>query len=100
MITKEEIQKLAELARIQLTDSEISSLQSDVSNILEYVGQISGPGSVGDEKIAPQHHNVMRDDIPHSEGSALGGKREALLKALPRRSGDYAVVRKIIQKDE
>ncbi len=40
MISKEDIEGLAKLARIQLKDSEVLSLQADVSNILEYVGHI------------------------------------------------------------
>lgn len=110
MISREEIQNLAELARLELSEEEVLSLQKDISNILEYVGQISstqGGTSLQGEtltsglsKVSPLIRNVMRDDVPRSENDPLWGKREALLAALPRREGDFAVVRKIIQKDE
>jgi aspartyl/glutamyl-tRNA(Asn/Gln) amidotransferase C subunit len=101
MISREEVEGLAKLARIELRAGEVESLQKDISDILEYVGQLSAQTiSSGGEKVAPAHHNVMREDIPYEKDSALANKREALLAALPRREGDYAVVRKIIQKDE
>jgi aspartyl/glutamyl-tRNA(Asn/Gln) amidotransferase C subunit len=41
MISREEIQNLAELSRLKLTDEEIATLRKDFDSILEYVGQIS-----------------------------------------------------------
>ena len=99
MISKEDIQKLAELSRIKLGDAEIESLQKDISNILDYVGQVSAiEGSA--EKTVPLHHNVMRDDAPYEENSPLKGAHEDIVAAFPRKEGDYNLVRKIIQKDE
>ena len=98
MIAKEEIEDLAALTRLKLNPEDVGGLQKDISTILEYVGQVSVVGIKSAEALKPLLRNVMREDTP--EGFMLAGKREALLKALPRREGDYAVVRKIIQKDE
>ena len=99
MISREEIEKLAELARLKLTDAEAKALQKDISAILEYVGQVSTvEGSEGNARSALL--NILRSDIMHPVDSLLVGKRDALLQALPKREGDYAVVRKIIQRDE
>lgn len=99
MLSKEEIKNLAELSRLEVNDEEVASLQKDISNILEYVGQVSAV-STGEEKFAGENRNVLRPDVPRDEGDPLAEKREQLLAALPRREGDFAVVRKIIQKDE
>lgn len=99
MISKEDVIQLAELSRIELTEAEIESLQKDISSILEYVGQVSSvEGSP--EKEVGVHHNVMRDDVLYAEGDPMRVAREAVLAALPEKKNDYAVVRKIIQKDE
>lgn len=108
MISKEEVEKLAELARLQLGEGEVESLQKDISGILDYVGQVSAVSLQGEvqgdtlaaglSKEPPLPRNVMRDDVPYDNG--LSGKHEALLDAFPKREGDYLVVRKIIQKDE
>ena len=99
MISKEEIRNLAELSRLKISEGEEESLQKDISNILDYVGQVNA-AEVGEEDKKPLVRNVMREDIPRAEGEILSGKRERLLEALPKREGDYNVVRKIIQKDE
>ena len=90
---------LAELSRLKLTEEEITSLSHDISNILEYVGQVNA-AQTGEENKNPLVHNVLRDDAPRSESDPLSGTRDAVLAALPKREGDYNVVRKIIQKDE
>ncbi|MEK7068609.1 MAG: Asp-tRNA(Asn)/Glu-tRNA(Gln) amidotransferase subunit GatC [Patescibacteria group bacterium] len=95
MISLDDIRGLAALARLKLTGAEEENLQKDISNILEYVGQVSAiPAAKGEEK--PMVRNVMRKD----ELSAVLGTREDLLKAFPTREGDFNVVRQIIQKDE
>jgi aspartyl/glutamyl-tRNA(Asn/Gln) amidotransferase C subunit len=99
VISKEDIQKLAELSRIKLTDAEMESLQKDISGILDYVGQVSAiEGSA--EKDVPLNHNVMREDMPYEAGSPLKGAREEIVRAFPRKEAGFDVVRKIIQKDE
>lgn len=100
MISKEEIQNLAGLARLELSDTEVESLQKDISNILNYVGQVSAvkvEEGGGEKQLI---RNVLRADTERISNDLLADKREALLAALPKREGDYNVVRKIIQKDE
>ena len=99
MVTKEDIQNLATLARLKLSDTEVESLQKDISSILEYVGQVNAVS--GDEaRSTPLLLNVMREDTPRASGDLMAGKEEAVRAAFPKREGGYNVVRKIIQKDE
>lgn len=105
MLSKEEIDNLATLARLELSDEEKAGLQTDISNILEYVGQLSS-ASVGDdgEQIKKSAvsglYNVLRDDTPRDADDTMAGKEEKVKEAFPKREGEYNVVRKIIQKDE
>jgi aspartyl-tRNA(Asn)/glutamyl-tRNA(Gln) amidotransferase subunit C len=99
MISREEILNLAELARLELSEAEVASLEKDISNILEYVGQVAKVSAEAKGEV-PLVRNVLRADTERGEGDPLSGKRESLLEALPKREGDYNVVRKIIQKDE
>ncbi len=114
MISKEEVVDLAELARLKLSNEEVVALQKDISNILEYVGQLGGKedavltpqrdadkdGGSEKEKQHPPVRNVLREDTPRSAEHPLSGKEEAVKAAFPKREGDFNVVRKIIQKDE
>lgn len=112
MISREDIEGLAALSRLKLTDAEIANLQKDISDIVGYVeavSQVEIPSAVGADgpahaaaSIAPQHRNIMREDVLRTGESAarLAGKEEQVRAAFPTRQGDFNVVRKIIQKDE
>lgn len=99
MISLSEIQKLAQLARLTLTPAEEENLQKDISNILDYVGQVSAVPMPERKEDAGLWRNIMRADEPR-QGGTLAGKEEALRAAFPKSERGYNVVRKIIQKDE
>jgi aspartyl-tRNA(Asn)/glutamyl-tRNA(Gln) amidotransferase subunit C len=94
VISREDIENLAQLSRLKLSEAEFDSLQKDFDSILDYVGQIRS-AEVGNGTISAVH-NVMRDDVV---GGTPESDRETLLNAAPKREGDYVVVRKIIEKD-
>lgn len=96
MISKEEIQHLAQLARLQVSEEETAALQQDISNILDYVGQVTAASDVALER--PEVRNVLRADVLREADDPMAEKREAILAQLPKREGDYNVVRKIIDK--
>jgi aspartyl-tRNA(Asn)/glutamyl-tRNA(Gln) amidotransferase subunit C len=106
MISRQDIEALATLARLELSEADIESLQADVENILEFVGQINAVEGADATPQAPRHHNVMRADEVRASGDPLEGKEEAVRAQFPTslpaqgRAGDYNVVRKILQKDE
>ena len=110
MLSREEVLNLAALARLKLGEGEVESLQKDISNILEYVGQISALAPKGNTSAKAEElplcvsplgaRNVMREDVTRADGDTMGGKEEALRAAFPKKENNYNVVRKIIQKDE
>jgi aspartyl/glutamyl-tRNA(Asn/Gln) amidotransferase C subunit len=113
MISKEEVDNLATLARLELSDAEKAGLQTDISNILEYVGQVSAvqlQGALPNQqtsltptlsKASPlTPYNVLREDIARDSADTMAGKKDKVKEAFPKREGEYNVVRKIIQKDE
>ncbi len=94
---------MATLARLELSEAEKESLQKDISNILEYVGQVSAVSVSGDgipTVAANQPHNVLRNDTERIAGDIMADKENRVKEAFPKREGEYNVVRKIIQKDE
>jgi aspartyl/glutamyl-tRNA(Asn/Gln) amidotransferase C subunit len=99
MISLEDIQKLATLARLKLSPEEEASLQKDISNILDYVGHVSAVPMPEVKQDAGLWHNVLREDTPR-EGGVMLDKGPALVEAFPKSEKGYNVVRKIIQKDE
>lgn len=97
MITIPELEKLATLARIKLTDADKQSLVKEFDSILAYVDQLKkvdvsldAEGRVGAVK------NVMRPDTVES---TIPEDREGLLNEAPDREGDFIAVKKIIAQD-
>ena len=92
MITKDDIQKLALLARIAVTPQEVESFSKEIEAILSYVGHIN---SVTVPEGTPKSGliNVFReDDTPHESGLFT----KDVLQASPNREGEYIKVKKIL----
>ena len=97
MITTKEIEHLANLARIDLSEADKSSLTKEVDAILGYVDQLKkvkvsldGEGRVGAVK------NVTRPDMAEDTSSE---DRERLLKEAPQRVGDFVAVKKVLVQE-
>ena len=80
MITKEQVEHVAKLARLSLTEEEKELYTKQLSKILDYIDQLN---KVNTEGIEPMTQpiptvNVMREDIVKKEF-----KKEALLKNAP-----------------
>ncbi len=93
---KEDIEHLAKLARIAVTDSEAEVLAEDITSIIGLVSEIEEiTGNVELEKKVGVLFNIMRpDENPHDGGLYT----EDLLAAAPSRDGQYVKVKKILDK--
>lgn len=95
---REDIERLANLARIELTAAEAESFAVEVSSILGYVSEIEEiTGNAPEEKIEGALVNVMRED---SEPHAAGLYTEDLLASAPERDGQYVKVKKILDSSK
>lgn len=64
-LTREEVQKIAHLARLALTDEEMAAYQSQLSAVLDYADLLT---ELDLTEVPPTAHaiareNVMRDDV-------------------------------------
>jgi len=98
MITRTDIEKLAELARIKISHEEAESLVGEIEPVLEYVNQIQSVAGAGE--VLPEAgavHNIMREDgAPHEPGAFSA----ELLAEAPQREGEYLKVKKILGGNE
>lgn len=94
MISKDDIKKLANLARIEMKEEEVTKLQGDIGSILEYVGQVKDATSEysSEVKIGKVRNVFRTDDMPNETGAIT----EALLKNAPDTSNGYVKVKKIL----
>ncbi len=91
---REEVERLAKLARIGLKEGEAEELAEEISGIVDYVSAINAlTASTAMEKKVGALSNVMRQD---GEPRAADTYTEALLNAAPERVGRYVKVKKIL----
>jgi aspartyl-tRNA(Asn)/glutamyl-tRNA(Gln) amidotransferase subunit C len=92
-LSREEVEHVAALARLGLSDAEITRLQDQLSSILEHIAAID---RLDTEAIPPTAQviamtNVMRPDVV--SGSL---PREAVLENAPRQSEGFFEVHAIL----
>ncbi len=93
-LSREDVLKLAALARLHLTDEEIEQFQTEISTILGYVEQLQSV-ELGD--LEPTYQvtglvNVMRPD----EEIDYGATSEDLLKNAPATENGHIKVKRVI----
>jgi aspartyl-tRNA(Asn)/glutamyl-tRNA(Gln) amidotransferase subunit C len=80
-ITRADVENVALLARLQLSDSELDRLAGELANIVGYVDQLAEVDTMGVEPMAHavEVHNVFADDVVEPSLP-----REAALSNAPR----------------
>jgi len=94
-LSREQVKHIATLARVGLSEEDISRFSRQLSEILDYFERLR---QVDTEVVPPMAHtlplhNVMRDDEP-----APAYPREEILANAPLREGDYFRVRAILDE--
>lgn len=93
-ISKDDVQYLAQLSSLQLTDGEVGALQTDLENILGYIQQLSELDTTGVEPTyqVTDLENVWRED----EIDDYGVSRESLIALAPASEADQIKVPKVL----
>jgi aspartyl-tRNA(Asn)/glutamyl-tRNA(Gln) amidotransferase subunit C len=95
MISREDVEHVAALARLGLTDDEVDLMQTQLNRILEAVNQLQAvdTSSVGPTAMVIQLDNVMRDDVARPPMD-----REATLANAPLREGPMLRVPVVLEE--
>lgn len=96
MISKEQIDHIAKLARIKLTEKEEGKFANDLSSILEYIDKLN---EVDTENIKPIQQitgleTVVRKDEAEKKNAEVASK---ILEQAPDRKDNYFKVPKILE---
>jgi len=96
MISEEEIRKIAKLSYLEIKNEEIGEIREKFSSILEYVKKLQelDVSSIEETANLSKSENIFRKDIGEEKDS------EELLKALPRKKGNYLEVKKILYNED
>ncbi len=84
-LTREDVEKVALLARLRLSEAEIAAMTEQLTRVLGYVEQL---GELNTDDVAPMAHaieltNVLVDDIVQPSLD-----REAALASAPKRDAE------------
>ena len=98
MLNKEEVQHIAKLARLGLTEKEIAKYQKELSSILDYIEKLK---EVDVSDVEPTSHpikmeNVIRKDETRLNG-ASAGEAEKLLDLMPESKDGFLKVKSILK---
>ncbi|MCX6786303.1 MAG: Asp-tRNA(Asn)/Glu-tRNA(Gln) amidotransferase subunit GatC [Candidatus Kaiserbacteria bacterium] len=97
MATKEEVKKLATLARIKIDDADLEKFTSEFDAILAYIGQLEKLELSDVKEEIPALHNVMREDgKPHAPSAYT----EKIVTQFPASEKNALVVKQIISHEE
>jgi aspartyl-tRNA(Asn)/glutamyl-tRNA(Gln) amidotransferase subunit C len=94
-----DVEHLARLARVRLTESEKEQLPEQLSSIVAYVGVVSDIVADGVDTV-PQvgvRHNIFRTDEITNQPDEY---TKAILAEIPATEGRYMKVKKILSTDE
>ena len=95
MLSKQEVERIAKLARLELTESEIERMQKELSSILDYVdilkkAKIKSKNNTAKLKLVK---NVLREDRVELRSSSLANN---LIAQAPDNKEGYIKVKAIL----
>lgn len=91
---KVDIKALADLARLEVGEADMKTLEEQIPAILSFVARIQEVAGDVETDMNPSHKNVLRDDTDPYESGAF---TETLLDAAPRRDGNHVRVPQVIK---
>ncbi|MEK7459525.1 MAG: Asp-tRNA(Asn)/Glu-tRNA(Gln) amidotransferase subunit GatC [Patescibacteria group bacterium] len=99
-MTIEDVENLAELAKLELTDNEKEKILKDMEGILSYVKQIEEvnlPIEAGARDIEQEYlnRNVWREDVVRSEDADMF-LYDLIIKQFPDSQNGFVKVKKIL----
>jgi len=94
MLSEDDIRNVADLARLNLSEQEISELRPQLSKLIEYVAVLDEVNTDGIEPMvhAIEQTNVFREDVRRDPLP-----REDALANAPKTDGKYFLVPQIIE---
>jgi len=94
MLKREDVEKLANLSRINVSEGETEKLLGDLDSILEYVSEVqeAAKDAVSPDYGFQENIHLREDNNAHEEGIYT----EAILKNTPDTQDGYLKVKKIL----
>ena len=98
-VTREEVAKIASLARIKMVDDVLDTMVPELNNILDWVEQLGEVDTSGVEPMTAVIPNTLRlrEDVVDADPKTGGGRREDVLANAPAAEHGFFGVPKVIE---
>jgi aspartyl-tRNA(Asn)/glutamyl-tRNA(Gln) amidotransferase subunit C len=97
MIDRTTVQKIAHLARLEITPAEEEQFTVQLGAILDYFEQLS---ALDTDNVPPTTRAIEISNITRADSSGSYSDRQDLLQESPELEGDYFRVPRILTTDE
>ncbi len=95
-IDREQVRKVAHLARLELKPEAEEKFTTQLSSILEYFEQLS---ELDTDKVPPTTRAIDVSNITRDDKLEPFGNREEILSSAPEQDGDFFKVPKIMSEE-
>ncbi len=97
MIDREQVNKVAHLARLDITSDEAQQFTTQLNSILDYFEQLQ---ELDTNDVEPTTRAIETSNITRADKLEPFPNKPDLLKSAPEQDGDYFRVPKIMSSDE
>ncbi|MFQ5860511.1 MAG: Asp-tRNA(Asn)/Glu-tRNA(Gln) amidotransferase subunit GatC [Dehalococcoidia bacterium] len=94
-LSREEVQHIATLCRIGMTDEELGRLRAQLSHILE---QFEVLRQVDTEGVPPTGHLMLQESVLREDSPAPSAPQEGVLSNAPSREGELFRVKAVLEE--
>lgn len=93
-MTKEDVLKVAENARLYLTDEEVGKYTKEINDIISYVKKIQ---AINTDDVEPTTHGNTVKDVLRKDEPVVWQERDAALENAPETEEDHFKVPTVIE---
>lgn len=93
-ITKEEVRRIAKLAKLEFSEEELETFSQEFARIVKFVEKIN---ELNTENIEPSPYPIPMENLPRPDVLIEYKEKERLLNNAPKRKGNFIVVPKVIE---
>ena len=95
-ITREQVERIAELSRLSLSDAEAAAMERDLARILDYVAALQ---DLDTEGVEPTSHPIALPTPMRADAAVPAMDPERAMANAPARVGTAFVVPKVIDEE-
>jgi aspartyl-tRNA(Asn)/glutamyl-tRNA(Gln) amidotransferase subunit C len=92
MISKDEVQHIAKLARLGLSDEEVVKFQKELSAVLDYIEKLK---KVDVKDVSPESHAIKIENVQREDAVKIKTDPETILSLAPDKKDGFLKVKSV-----